>query len=168
MGSEMCIRDSNNSGDTIFLKTPGGGSTLLEFEYDGSVFDESVSRSPDGSGAFVAHSQASGADGVLFSPGVTVDGNTFDGAVAIQFIRITDFDVDRENLEVLLEVEGLTPGDLYCFDVSLDLGRSSTWFPFELLTTDSGTEVSPGRHRFVIPDLFIADETAQYYRIRKP
>ena len=158
----------NNSGDTIFLKTPGGGSTLLEFEYDGSVLDESMSRSPDGSGAFVAHSQASAADGVLFSPGVTVDGNTFDGAVAIQFIRITDFDVDRENLEVLLEVEGLTPGDFYCFDVSLDLGRSSSWFPFELLTTDSGTEVSPGRHRFVIPDLFIADETAQYYRIRKP
>ncbi len=158
----------NNSGDTILLKTPGGGSTLLEFEYDGSVLDESMSRSPDGSGVFVAHSQASGAGGVLYSPGVTVDGNTFDGAVAIQFIRITDFDVDRDNLEILLEVEGLTPGDLYCFDVSLDLGSSSSWFPFELLTTDSGTEVSPGRHRFVIPDLFIADERAQYYRIRKP
>ena len=158
----------NNSGDTILLKSPGGGSALLEFEYDGSVLDESMSRSPDGSGAFVAHSQASGAGGVLFSPGVTVDGNAFDGAVAIQFISITDFDVDRENLEILLEVEGLTPGDLYCFDVSLDLGRSSSWFPFELLTTDSGTEVSPGRHRFVISDPFIADERAQYYRIRKP
>ncbi len=158
----------NNSGDTIFLKTPGGGSTLLEFEYDGSVQDESMSRSPDGSGVLVAHSQASGAGAALFSPGVTVSGGSFDGAVAIEFIRITDFDIDRDNLEVIVEVDGLTPGDLYCFDVSLDLGNASSWFPFELLTTESGTEVSPGRHRFVVPDLFIADERAQYYRIRKP
>ncbi|HCQ39825.1 MAG TPA: hypothetical protein DIV39_11775 [Verrucomicrobiales bacterium] len=172
-GSSVQIASSgllglNNSGDTIFLKTPGGGSTLLEFEYDGSVQDESMSRSPDGSGVLVAHSQASGAGAVLFSPGVTVSGGPFDGAVEIEFIRITDFDIDRDNLEVILEVDGVAPGSLYCFDVSLDLGNASSWFPFELLTTESGTEVSPGRYRFVVPDLFIADERAQYYRIRKP
>lgn len=158
----------NNSGDTISLKTPGGGSTLLEYEYDGSVMDESMSRSPDGSGAFVAHSLASGAGTALYSPGVTVDGNSFDGAVDIEFIAITNFEVDADNLEILVEVEGLTPGELYCFDVSVDLGLTSLWFPFELLTTDTGTEVSPGRHQFVIPDLFIADEPSQYYRIRRP
>ena len=62
----------------------------------------------------------------------------------------------------------MTPGATYCFDVSLDLGRTNPWFPFEILTTDTGIEVSPGIHRFVVPDLFIFQESSQYYRIRKP
>lgn len=158
----------NNGGDTISLKTPGGGSTLLELIYDGSVQDEAMSRDPDGSGSFVAHSSANGAAGELFSPGTRVDGGDFDGAVPIGLIDITSFHVDVNTLEIILEVSGLTPGETYCFDVSLDLGRTNPWFPFELLTTDAGIETSPGTFRFVVPDLFISQESEQYYRIRKP
>ena len=158
----------NNSGDTIALKTPGGGSNLLEMSYDGSVLDQAMSRDPDGSGSLVAHSSANGAGGTLFSPGTRVDGGDFDGAVPIGVIDITSFDVDVSTQEITLEVSGMTPGATYCFDVSLDLGRTNPWFPFEILTTDTGIEVSPGIHRFVVPDLFIFQESSQYYRIRKP
>ncbi len=158
----------NNSGDTIALKTPGGGSNLLELSYDGSVLDQAMSRDPDGSGSLVAHSSANGAGGTLFSPGTRVDGGDFDGAVPIGVIDITSFDVDVSTLEIILEVSGMTPGATYCFDVSLDLGRTNPWFPFEILTTDTGIEISPGVHRFVVPDLFISQESSQYYRIRKP
>ena len=86
----------------------------------------------------------------------------------IGVIDITSFHVDVNTLEIILEVSGLTPGETYCFDVSLDLGRTNPWFPFELLTTDAGIETSPGTFRFVVPDLFISQESEQYYRIRKP
>ncbi len=158
----------NNDGDTIYLKTPGGGSSLLELSYDGSIVDEAMTRSPDGSGGTVAHSSANGAEGRLFSPGTRVDGQDFDGAVAIGRIDIVGFDVDVEVQEIRLEVAGLVPGETYCFDVSLDLGRTNPWFPFEILTTETGEETSPGTFSFVIPDLFISQESEQYYRIRKP
>ena len=158
----------NNSGDTISLKTPGGGSNLLEMSYDGSVLDQAMSRDPDGSGSLVAHSSANGAGGTLFSPGTRVDGGDFDGAVPIGVIDITGFDVDVSTQEITLEVSGMAPGAIYCLDVSLDLGRTNPWFPFEILTADTGTEVSPGVHRFVVSDLFIVQESSQYYRIRKP
>jgi|GEM_PF-1209188 len=158
----------NNGGDTISLKTPGGGSTLLEVTYDGGVLDQSMSRDPDGSGSFVAHSASNGGGGSLFSPGTRVDGGDFDGAVEIGVIDITSFAVDVDRQEVILEVAGMTAGEEYCFDVSLDLAFTNPWFPFELLTTDTGIEVAPGIFRFVVSDPFISQESSQYYRVRKP
>ena len=158
----------NNGGDTITLKTPGGGSELLSVTYDGAVQDEAMSRSPDGSGEFVAHSASGGAEGRLFSPGTRVDGGDFDGAVEIGFIDIVSFEVNVDTQEIIVEVAGLTPGLEYSFDVSVDLAETDPWFGFEVLNTENAPEVSPGVFQFAVFDPFISQEESQYYRIRLP
>ncbi len=158
----------NNPGDTITLKTPGGGSELLSVTYDGAVQDEAMSRSPDGSGEFVAHSASGGAEGRLFSPGTRVDGEDFDGAVEIGFIDIVSFEVNVDTQEIIVEVAGLTPGLEYSFDVSVDLAETDPWFGFEVLNTENAPEVSPGVFQFAVFDPFISQEESQYYRIRLP
>jgi hypothetical protein len=55
--------------------TDGSGVDVLSYTYDGSVSDESITRSPDFTGGFVAHSSATGSDGTLFSPGRTLEGD---------------------------------------------------------------------------------------------
>ena len=64
----------NNSGDTITL-VDEGGTTVFSYSYDGSVSDQSITRDPQLTGSFVAHSTASGANGALFSPGKTPGGS---------------------------------------------------------------------------------------------
>ena len=64
----------NNGGDDVTL-TDGSGIDVLSYSYDGSVTGESITRSPDFTGSFVAHSSATGSGGALFSPGRTLEGS---------------------------------------------------------------------------------------------
>ena len=68
----------NNGGDTITLDD--GGSSTLEYVYGGEGGnDQSLTRDPDITGAFVEHSTASASGGALFSPGTMLDGTPFSG-----------------------------------------------------------------------------------------
>ena len=63
----------SNSADAIRL-VDADGALIALFAYGpgaplGAITDESWTRDPEGTGDFVPHSQASGADGALFSPG---------------------------------------------------------------------------------------------------
>ena len=62
----------NNGGDS-FRILDAAGTEVLAFSYDGSTQNESLTRDPDFTGPFVAHSLAAG-DGALFSPGRTAGG----------------------------------------------------------------------------------------------
>jgi hypothetical protein len=72
----------NNGGDAFRIEGPDG-QALLTFSYGGSVADESLTRQPDGTGPFVAHTEA--APGVLFSPGRTAGG----GPLPVELTRFT-------------------------------------------------------------------------------
>jgi FlaG/FlaF family flagellin (archaellin) len=61
----------NNGGDSFTLLDTEGAE-VLTFGYDGSVGDQSVVRSPELTGPFVAHTSVE--PGVLFSPGRTAAG----------------------------------------------------------------------------------------------
>ncbi|HIQ04221.1 MAG TPA: DUF11 domain-containing protein [Anaerolineae bacterium] len=67
----------SNSGDTVTLKDDGG-TTIDDHTYgsEGGQ-NQSITRDPDLTGAFVLHSTASGSGGALFSPGTRVDGTPF-------------------------------------------------------------------------------------------
>ena len=158
----------NNGGDMVILKPPGGGVDLLSLTYDGVSQDESLTRSPDGSGEFVAHSTVGGAAGNPFSPGTRLGGEDFDGAVEIGVIDIVSFEVKPETQEIIVAVAGLTSGLEYEVDVSVDLAATEPWFAFESFTTETGVEVSPGIFQFTLFDPFISQEDSQYYRIRLP
>ena len=56
----------NNSGDDVIVKN-GAGVIVVSYTYTGAT-DQSVARSPDYTGAFVAHSTITGNGGALFSP----------------------------------------------------------------------------------------------------
>ncbi len=67
----------NNGGDTLTLNNDGG-LLMAEFTYPDTGFtgsDQSATRAPDITGSFVDHSTTTA--GLLFSPGLTVDGNPF-------------------------------------------------------------------------------------------
>ncbi|NNG01107.1 MAG: ExeM/NucH family extracellular endonuclease [Desulfobacteraceae bacterium] len=67
----------NNTGDTITLAN--GDTIIVEATYGGEGGDnQSLTRSPDLTGAFVKHGPAS-TSGALFSPGTRLDGDSFEG-----------------------------------------------------------------------------------------
>jgi hypothetical protein len=73
----------NNGGDTISLFNDGG-LLVAQHVYADTVDDESVTRDPDVTGGYVAHSTATGSGGALFSPGTQIDGTSFSGCTAVQ------------------------------------------------------------------------------------
>ncbi|WP_438964222.1 T9SS type A sorting domain-containing protein, partial [Winogradskyella sp.] len=56
----------NNGGDDVIVKN-GSGVVVVSYTYTGAT-DQSVARSPDYTGTFVAHSTITGNGGALFSP----------------------------------------------------------------------------------------------------
>jgi endonuclease/exonuclease/phosphatase family metal-dependent hydrolase len=69
----------NNDGDSVIVSDASGG-VVAEVSYGGEGGDDqSLTRDPDLTGAFVQHTVATGAGGALFSPGTRVDGSAFGG-----------------------------------------------------------------------------------------
>ncbi len=68
----------NNGGDTITIKDNSSATiaTLTYSAVEGGAH-QSITRSPDITGAFVTHSSAAGSGGTLFSPGARVNGSPF-------------------------------------------------------------------------------------------
>lgn len=84
----------NNGGDTVTL-LDGSGGTIASVTYGSEGGnDESLTRSPDFTGAFVQHSGASGSGGALFSPGTTVDGTAL--PVELSFFGVTTSERNAE------------------------------------------------------------------------
>ncbi|HEX8493428.1 MAG TPA: Ig-like domain-containing protein [Pyrinomonadaceae bacterium] len=81
----------NNTGDTVTVKLPVAGTDVVIATHTyGSEAgaDQSITRSPDITGAFVRHLDATNAAGRVFSPGTRVDGTPF-GSPPITRIAIT-------------------------------------------------------------------------------
>lgn len=157
----------SNSGDSVILKAPGGGSELLRVAYDGSVDDVALTRSPDGDGEFVPHSGVEDAAGALFSPGTKTDGSAFPGGVEPGTLVLEDISVDTETFEVTVRIHGLQPGVQYSIDASLQLGLDP-WQSVQNVTIADGTEVAPGVYEFVVVDSLIEFEGEQFYRVSQP
>lgn len=68
----------NNGGDSIIIKDPAGNEVARR-DYPGSDggANQSITRSPDVSGAFTPHLSAPGGAGRPFSPGTLINGFTF-------------------------------------------------------------------------------------------
>ena len=76
-----------NSGVTILIRD-ASGNLITEFSYGGSTGfagdnNQSLTRSPDITGAYVQHTTAAGANGRRFSPGLRTDGTPFGNCPAI-------------------------------------------------------------------------------------
>ena len=69
----------NNSGDSIALKNLEALDQATFTYSDEGGMDQSMTRDPDLDGDFVLHTQASTADGALYSPGTFADGSLFEG-----------------------------------------------------------------------------------------
>ena len=72
----------NDTGDTIQFKNPSGVDAITDIVYGSgkpapAPADQSSTRSPDLTGSFIAHSNAAGSGGALFSPGTMLDGEPF-------------------------------------------------------------------------------------------
>ena len=81
----------NNDTDTVTAKLTVGGSDVViatETYSSGAGNDQSLTRSPDLTGAFVQHTTPANANGRRFSPGTRLDGTPF-GSPAITRIEVT-------------------------------------------------------------------------------
>ena len=80
----------NNGGDTINVKLPVAGTdvliTSLTYGSEGDA-NQSLTRSPDITGAVTQHLAANGSDGRVFSPGTQTDGTPF-GSPTITRIEV--------------------------------------------------------------------------------
>jgi hypothetical protein len=147
----------NNGGDSFRIET-GGGSEVLSFSYDGSIDNQSLTRDPDFTGPFVAHSSATGSGGALFSPGRSVEGDplpvelvSFEGRAQGEESVVLTWRTASETQNAGFEVERKTPGE--------------RWQPVEFVA-GAGTDLSGRRYRFTDSDLpHEARELA--YRLRQ-
>ena len=91
-GARFMVAENYDSGIAFGLSMNNGGDTLTLYDdqmREVAVFaygeqgiivavqDESITRSPDVTGDFGAHTEASGDPAVIFSPGTMVDGSNF-------------------------------------------------------------------------------------------
>jgi hypothetical protein len=96
----------DNGGDTIMIKDNSGMSVDSRSypSADGSA-NQSITRSPDISGGFVRHSQATGSNGALFSPGTRINGMSFSDGPRIT--QISPDQVLQSNSPFDLNVSGI-------------------------------------------------------------
>ncbi|MBK8900332.1 MAG: lamin tail domain-containing protein [Anaerolineaceae bacterium] len=71
----------NNGGDTLTLENPTASTLAVDYGSEGGS-DQSLTRDPDITGAFVLHSQTAASGGTLFSPGTQLDGTPFSGCIS--------------------------------------------------------------------------------------
>ena len=77
----------NNTGDTLTL-VDNSGTVMDTYTYGSEGGDnQSLTRDPDITGAFVKHSLANGSGGALFSPGARLDGTAFDGCTVCRLLK---------------------------------------------------------------------------------
>ena len=100
----------NNSGDTVTLND---GTTDIAIQTYGSEGgdNQSLTRDPDITGAFVKHSVATGSGGSLWSPGTMIDGSAFGGCGPPPLAGIGSADPDLLTAgESTLLTVAVTPG----------------------------------------------------------
>jgi hypothetical protein len=96
----------NNGGDSIIIRD-NNNAEVARRDYpaaDGNA-NQSVTRSPDVSGGFVAHTAAASSEGALFSPGTLTSGRPFVSADPI-IISISPASVVTSNSPVSVSVSG--------------------------------------------------------------
>jgi len=68
--------DLENSGDTVTLKNGAVDQDAVTFGNEAGD-NQSITREPDVTGAFVKHTTAANSNGAAFSPGTRIDGSSF-------------------------------------------------------------------------------------------
>ena len=158
----------NDGGDSIYLKTFGGDTILIEHRYDGTTLRQSMSRSPEGTGGFIDRTLIEGAEEILTSPGTTADGERFSGAAPLEPIEIVAFGVDLKAKRVMMEVSGLQRGENYYAGASADLGPEAEWVSFGPFPMFPEREIAPGTFLITFTDLSILQNSSRFYRIQGP
>jgi len=103
----------NNGGDSITLND-GTADRVSESYGSAGGNNQSLTRDPDISGAFVQHSGATGSGGAVFSPGTRIDGTMFSGCSEPVVVPIHDIQgagsaSPFNGAQVL--IEGIVTGD---------------------------------------------------------
>ena len=158
----------NDGGDSIYLKTFGGDTILIEHRYDGTTLNQSMSRSPEGTGGFIDHTLIEGAEKISTSPGTKADGERFSGAPPHEPIEIVAFEVNLKAKRVMMEVSGLQRGENYYAGASADLGPEAEWVSFGPFPMFPEREIAPGTFLITFNDLSILQNSPRFYKIAGP
>lgn len=139
-----------NGGDNVTVRD-ASDNVYLTFSYGGEGGDaQSLTRDPDFTGDFVKHSNATGANGALFSPGEQVDGTPL--PVELATFRAVSVDEERARLAWTTASETNNAG----FTVQHKQGDDPDgWRQVGYVesTAPGGTTTEPQSYSFVTTDL---------------
>lgn len=142
----------NNGGDDVILMD-ADNNTIANVTYSGSVNDESITRNPDLTGSFEAHTTAdSGNDSSPFSPGTQVDDTPFGSAYAIgirgnegwRFVATPTQSTTFDDLFADFWTQGITGSDAPAGAVNLYNWQESSGGTFGAVG-DMANTMEPGR-----------------------
>lgn len=138
----------NNGGDSITLAA-ADGTVIAELAYgsEGGA-NQSLTRDPDLTGEFVQHSDATDANGALFSPGTEVDGDPFVAPDPVFTINEVDADTPGNDVAEFIELYdgGVGGSSLDGLFVALFNGSNDTAYS----TIDLSGQVTDENGFFVI------------------
>lgn len=122
-----------NGGLTILVRD-GSGNLVTQFSYGGTTGlnggnAQSLTRSPDITGAFVLHSTPPAAAGRKFSPGVKLDGTPFGNCTQLSINDVT-------------ANEGNSGATTFTFTVSLSTPAPAGGVTFDIATQDNTATVA--------------------------
>ena len=122
-----------NTGLTVLIRD-GSGNLVTQFSYGGTTGlnggnAQSLTRSPDITGAFVLHSTPPAAGGRKFSPGVKLDGTPFGNCTLLSINDVT-------------ANEGNSGATTFTFTVSLSAPAPPGGVTFDIATQDSSATVA--------------------------
>jgi len=102
----------NNSADTVTLQDATSTEVASVTYGSEGGNDQSITRDPDLTGAFVQHTSATGAGTAQYSPGTQVDGTPFGGGDADAIVTVIKDGGDAGWRMLSAPVGGVTVGDL--------------------------------------------------------
>ena len=107
----------NNAGDTITIRDGNSIIAALSFGSNEGNANQSITRSPDVTGNFIAHSSAAGSQGSLFSPGARANGQPFTTTAPIIDLLLPDaVIVGSEPLSIIVKGSNFTNGSVAQID----------------------------------------------------
>ena len=146
----------NNTGDKIILSD--GTNEVASYEYGNEAnHDQSITRDPDLTGNFVKHSDATGSNGTLFSPGMKINN---DKSLPI---KLNSFTSKITNGRVVLEWITECEVNVIGYHLNKSINKKDAFFKMDHIIPGNGNCSTKNYYSYV--DSLVVPGYTYYYQL---